>query len=114
MTTDEQTTRMIKHAGWERRFQTAMLALLVSGVIWVVQTLAQVTIDLGAIRPRVDAIDVQVVGMYSARDARRDAADMERRFNEMRQASAHRDSRILDLDERVKKVESATGVRHKP
>jgi uncharacterized protein YoxC len=85
---------------WERRFQSAMLTIAVAGVIWVVQTLANVDKGMAAILPRINTIEVQISGMYRATDARRDVADMTARIGTTEQ-------RVERIESRLDRVEDA-------
>lgn len=109
MTTPD--THRDRRRSFERHLHSAMLALIVAGIIWTIQTLAQVTVDIADIRPRLTSIEVQVGGMYTAREAAGDFADVERKFGELRTASQQRDQHIKDVDDRLRVVELRTGVR---
>lgn len=75
----------------ERRYQTVMLTACSVLVGWVLQTMLSLSTDIAAIKPRVDAIDVQLSLMYRASDARRDNSDMA--------------ARIGGLEARIERVE---------
>lgn len=64
----------------ERRYQSVMLSLCAGGMLWILQTLVSLSSDIAGIKPRIDALDVQLSLMYRASDARRDAADMAARM----------------------------------
>lgn len=64
----------------ERRYQSVMLSVCAAGMLWILQTLVSLSADIAGIKPRIDALDVQLSLMYRASDARRDAADMAARM----------------------------------
>lgn len=98
MTEAEIQQRHDRRSRWERRFQSVMITLCAAGVVWVVQTL--VSVDKGQARAadRLERVEIMQSGMYTARDAKRDVADMTRRI-EVNETS------IQGLDTRLKDVE---------
>ncbi len=74
----------------ERRYQSVMLSVCAAGMLWILQTLVSLSSDIAGIKPRIDALDVQLSLMYRASDARRDIADVSARLG----ASERRIERI--------------------
>lgn len=74
----------------ERRYQSVMLSVCAAGMLWILQTLVSLSSDIAGIKPRIDALDVQLSLMYRASDARRDIADISARLS----ASERRIERI--------------------
>ncbi len=64
----------------ERRYQSIMLSVCAGGMLWILQTLVSLSTDIASIKPRIDALDVQLSLMYRASDARRDIADITARM----------------------------------
>lgn len=98
MTEAEIQQRRERSGRWERRFQSVMVTLCTVGVVWVVQTLVSVDKGQAIAAARLERVEIMQSGMYTARDAKRDVADMTRRI-EVNETS------IQGLDTRLKDVE---------
>lgn len=98
MTEAEIQQRHDRRSRWERRFQSVMITLCAAGVVWVVQTLVSVDKGQAIAAARLERVEIMQSGMYTARDAKRDVADMTRRI-EVNETS------IQGLDTRLKDVE---------
>lgn len=60
----------------ERRMHSYILYLLLGGTFWAIQTLWDVSNSISAMKPRLDNIEVQLSGSYTAREAARDMKDV--------------------------------------
>ena len=78
----------------ERRYQSVMLTACITLVVWMLQTMLALSNNIAAIKPRVDAIDVQLSLMYRASDARRDNSDIAARMTSL-------ESRIDRVERRI-------------
>ena len=84
---------------WERRFQSVMITLCAAGVVWGVQTLVSVDKNQAISASRLERVEIMQSGMYTARDAKRDVADMTRRIETNEKS-------IIGLDSRLQRVEA--------
>jgi len=96
--TTDQRRRIDRRTRWERRFQSVMITLCAAGVVWVVQTLVSVDKNQAISASRLERVEIMQSGMYTARDAKRDVADMTRRIEQNEQS-------IIGIDGRLKAVE---------
>lgn len=97
--TTDQRRRIDRRTRWERRFQSVMITLCAAGVVWVVQTLVSVDKNQAISASRLERVEIMQSGMYTARDAKRDVADMTRRIETNEQS-------IIGLDSRLQRVEA--------
>lgn len=96
--TTDQRRRIDRRTRWERRFQSVMITLCAAGVVWGVQTLVSVDKNQAISASRLERVEIMQSGMYTARDAKRDVADMTRRIEQNEQS-------IIGIDGRLKAVE---------
>lgn len=97
--TTDQRRRIDRRTRWERRFQSVMITLCASGVVWGVQTLVSVDKNQAISASRLERVEIMQSGMYTARDAKRDVADMTRRIETNEKS-------IIGLDSRLQRVEA--------
>lgn len=97
--TTDQRRRIDRRTRWERRFQSVMITLCAAGVMWVVQTLVSVDKNQAISASRLERVEIMQSGMYTARDAKRDVADMTRRIETNEKS-------IIGLDSRLQRVEA--------
>jgi len=97
--TTDQRRRIDRRTRWERRFQSVMITLCAAGVVWVVQTLVSVDKNQAISASRLERVEIMQSGMYTARDAKRDVADMTRRIETNEKS-------IIGLDSRLQRVEA--------
>ena len=97
--TTDQRRRIDRRTRWERRFQSVMITLCAAGVVWVVQTLVSVDKNQAISASRLERVEIMQSGMYTARDAKRDVADMTRRIVTNEQS-------IIGIDSRLQRVEA--------
>lgn len=97
--TTDQRRRIDRRTRWERRFQSVMITLCAAGVVWVVQTLVSVDKNQAISASRLERVEIMQSGMYTARDAKRDVADMTRRIETNEQS-------IIGIDSRLQRVEA--------
>lgn len=97
--TADQRRRIDRRTRWERRFQSVMITLCAAGVVWVVQTLVSVDKNQAISASRLERVEIMQSGMYTARDAKRDVADMTRRIETNEKS-------IIGLDSRLQRVEA--------
>lgn len=97
--TTDQRRRIDRRTRWERRFQSVMITLCAAGVVWGVQTLVSVDKNQAISASRLERVEIMQSGMYTARDAKRDVADMTRRIETNEQS-------IIGLDSRLQRVEA--------
>lgn len=83
----------------ERRMHSYILYLLLGGTFWAIQTLWDVSGNIREIKPRLNAIEVQLSGSYTAREAARDVGEVKAHIERNEQ-------RIYELDGRVTKLEA--------
>lgn len=98
MLTTEQLRKKTKRDAWERRFQSVMITLVAGAIVWGVQTLVSVDKNQAIAATRLERLEVLQAGAYSARDAKRDVAEMTRRIDKNEQS-------IIGLDGRLKIIE---------
>ncbi len=94
---------------WERRFQSAGIALACAAIVWGVQTLANLDKSVAAITPRLDSIDLQVAGAYRASEARIAISGLQRQIENGDRKDADHDRKLDDLDHRVDAIERRHG-----
>lgn len=97
--TTDQRRRIDRRTRWERRFQSVMITLCAAGVVWAVQTLVSVDKNQAISASRLERVEIMQSGMYTARDAKRDVADMTRRIETNEKS-------IIGLDSRLQRVEA--------
>ncbi len=97
--TTDQRRRIDRRTRWERRFQSVMITLCAAGVVWGVQTLVSVDKNQAISASRLERVEIMQSGMYTARDAKRDVADMTRRIETNEKS-------IIGLDSRLQRVEA--------
>lgn len=97
--TTDQRRHIDRRTRWERRFQSVMITLCAAGVVWVVQTLVSVDKNQAISASRLERVEIMQSGMYTARDAKRDVADMTRRIETNEKS-------IIGLDSRLQRVEA--------
>lgn len=97
--TTDQRRRIDRRTRWERRFQSVMITLCAAGVVWVVQTLVSVDKNQAISASRLERVEIMQSGMYTARDAKRDVADMTRRIETNEKS-------IIGIDSRLQRVEA--------
>lgn len=97
--TTDQRRRIDRRTRWERRFQSVMITLCAAGVMWVVQTLVSVDKNQAISASRLERVEIMQSGMYTARDAKRDVADMTRRIETNEKS-------IIGIDSRLQRVEA--------
>lgn len=97
--TTDQRRRIDRRTRWERRFQSVMITLCAAGVVWGVQTLVSVDKNQAISASRLERVEIMQSGMYTARDAKRDVADMTRRIETNEQS-------IIGIDSRLQRVEA--------
>ncbi len=102
MLTTEQLRKKIKRDEWERRFQSVMLSLTAAAIIWGVVTLVAVDRNQAVLTTKLERVEVLQAGAYTARDAKRDVAEMTRRIDQNEKA-------IISLDGRLKVIEGQRG-----
>lgn len=90
---------------WERRFQSAGIALACAAIVWGVQTLANLDKSVAAITPRLDSIDLQVAGAYRASEARIAIASLQKQIEHGDARDADHDHQIEQLGSRVYMLE---------
>lgn len=95
----DQRRRIDRRTRWERRFQSVMITLCAAGVVWGVQTLVSVDKNQAISASRLERVEIMQSGMYTARDAKRDVADMTRRIETNEKS-------IIGLDSRLQRVEA--------
>jgi len=76
-----------------------MITLCAAGVVWGVQTLVSVDKNQAISASRLERVEIMQSGMYTARDAKRDVADMTRRIETNEQS-------IIGIDSRLQRVEA--------
>jgi len=76
-----------------------MITLCAAGVVWGVQTLVSVDKNQAISASRLERVEIMQSGMYTARDAKRDVADMTRRIETNEKS-------IIGLDSRLQRVEA--------
>lgn len=103
--TEKTPEQQDKHTRWERRFQSVMLSLATAGILWSISTQIQLVTKSAVAEEKLQRLDVQLSGMYSARDAQRDVAEITGRI-------AANEGRIDTLDTRVGDIERY--VRRRP
>ncbi len=97
--TTDQRRRIDRRTRWERRFQSVMITLCAAGVVWGVQTLVSVDKNQAISASRLERVEIMQSGMYTARDAKRDVADMTRRIETNEKS-------IIGIDSRLQRVEA--------
>lgn len=97
--TTDQRRHIDRRTRWERRFQSVMITLCAAGVVWVVQTLLSVDKNQAISASRLERVEIMQSGMYTARDAKRDVADMTRRIETNEKS-------IIGIDSRLQRVEA--------
>lgn len=97
--TTDQRRHIDRRTRWERRFQSVMITLCAAGVVWGVQTLVSVDKNQAISASRLERVEIMQSGMYTARDAKRDVADMTRRIETNEKS-------IIGLDSRLQRVEA--------
>lgn len=97
--TTDQRRHIDRRTRWERRFQSVMITLCAAGVVWGVQTLVSVDKNQAISASRLERVEIMQSGMYTARDAKRDVADMTRRIETNEQS-------IIGIDSRLQRVEA--------
>lgn len=97
--TTDQRRHIDRRTRWERRFQSVMITICAAGVVWVVQTLVSVDKNQAISASRLERVEIMQSGMYTARDAKRDVADMTRRIETNEKS-------IIGLDSRLQRVEA--------
>ncbi len=97
--TTDQRRHIDRRTRWERRFQSVMITLCAAGVVWVVQTLVSVDKNQAISASRLERVEIMQSGMYTARDAKRDVADMTRRIETNEKS-------IIGIDSRLQRVEA--------
>lgn len=100
--TTDQRRRIDRRTRWERRFQSVMITLCAAGVVWVVQTLVSVDKNQAISASRLERVEIMQSGMYTARDAKRDVADMTRRIETNEKSIIWIDSRLQRVEARRK------------
>ena len=100
--TTDQRRRIDRRTRWERRFQSVMITLCAAGVVWGVQTLVSVDKNQAISASRLERVEIMQSGMYTARDAKRDVADMTRRIETNEKSIIWIDSRLQRVEARRK------------
>ncbi len=98
----DQRRRIDRRTRWERRFQSVMITLCAAGVVWGVQTLVSVDKNQAISASRLERVEIMQSGMYTARDAKRDVADMTRRIETNEKSIIWIDSRLQRVEARRK------------
>lgn len=96
-----------KRATFLRHFNTFMLSLVVSGIVWWGNAIVELKASSAAIKDHVEGMDVQLSGMYRAEQARRDVAETARRLENVEQATSNIDRRVDGIEIRVTRLEAA-------
>ena len=99
MLTTDQEKRATRNVKWERRFQSVMITVTVAGIIWGIQTLAQVDKTQGLVVQRIDLIEIKQDAAMTSREAARDHSDIHKRLD-------LNDSAIVIIDGRLKVIEA--------
>lgn len=90
-----------RHSRWQRHLNSVMLGVITAGVGWSLSLLSQIPV----IREHIGQIDVQVSGMYSARDARHDVLLIKDEINKNTEHNADQDKRFDINGKRIDRIE---------
>lgn len=83
---------------WGGYFDRAVLAILVYGAWWMIQSTGTLLIRSSVTDTKIENLDIKIEAMYRSSDAKRDVADITRRID-------FNDKRINSIESRVQELE---------
>ena len=98
MLTTDQEKRATRNVKWERRFQSVMITVTVAGIVWGIQTLAQVDKTQGIVIQRLETVEIRQQAFIERRESARDYSDVNKRMDRS-------DIILVDINDRLKVIE---------